>query len=121
MSIFDDVVGKVTGGATAGGGGQALVTSVLEMLSNRQGGFLGSPRHSSRTDWVTSSRPGLARAAICRFRRTKFSRSSGTNRSKRSPRRPASLLKWPVRNWQSYCQASWTNSPRAGRYRRAAI
>ena len=41
MSIFDDVVGKVTGGATAGGGRQALVTSVLEMLSNRQGGISG--------------------------------------------------------------------------------
>ena len=41
MSIFDDVVGKVTGGAVAGGGGQGLVTSVLEMLSNRQGGISG--------------------------------------------------------------------------------
>ena len=41
VSIFDDVVSTVTGDATAGGGGQGLVTSVLEMLSNRQGGISG--------------------------------------------------------------------------------
>ena len=41
MSIFDDVVSRVTGGGTAGGGGQGLVTSVLEMLSNRRGGISG--------------------------------------------------------------------------------
>lgn len=41
MNLFDDVVGKLTGGATAGGGGQGLAASVLELLSNRQGGISG--------------------------------------------------------------------------------
>lgn len=37
MNLFDDVVSKLTGGA----GGQGLVASALEMLSNRQGGISG--------------------------------------------------------------------------------
>lgn len=41
MGVFDDVVGNLTGGASPGGGGQGLVMSVLEMLSNRQGGISG--------------------------------------------------------------------------------
>lgn len=41
MNLFDDVVGKLGGGAPAGGSGQGLVASVLEMLSNRQGGISG--------------------------------------------------------------------------------
>jgi uncharacterized protein YidB (DUF937 family) len=41
MGVFDDVVGNLTGGTAAGGGGQGLVMSVLEMLNNRQGGISG--------------------------------------------------------------------------------
>ncbi|HWB95831.1 MAG TPA: YidB family protein [Bryobacteraceae bacterium] len=41
MSLFDDVIGQFTGGATSGGGGQGLVPLVLELLSNRQGGISG--------------------------------------------------------------------------------
>jgi uncharacterized protein YidB (DUF937 family) len=41
MSLFDDVVGKFTGGTAAGEGGQGLAASVLELLSNKQGGISG--------------------------------------------------------------------------------
>jgi uncharacterized protein YidB (DUF937 family) len=41
MGLFDDAVGNLTGGTTAGGGGQNLIMSVLEMLNNRQGGISG--------------------------------------------------------------------------------
>ncbi len=39
MSLFDDIAGKLTGGAGGGGGG--LVPAVMEMLSSRQGGLAG--------------------------------------------------------------------------------
>jgi uncharacterized protein YidB (DUF937 family) len=39
--LLDDVVGKLGGGAPAGESGQGLVASILEMLSNRQGGIPG--------------------------------------------------------------------------------
>lgn len=44
MGLFDEVVGKLSGagtGAGTGAGGQGMVASVLEMLSNRQGGISG--------------------------------------------------------------------------------
>lgn len=41
MNLFDDVVSKLAGGTAAGGGGQGLVASILELLSNRQGGISG--------------------------------------------------------------------------------
>lgn len=41
MKLFDDVVNKLTGGATGAGGGQGLAACVLELLSNRQGGISG--------------------------------------------------------------------------------
>lgn len=41
MNLFDDAVSKLADGATAASGGQGLVASVLEMLSNRQGGISG--------------------------------------------------------------------------------
>jgi uncharacterized protein YidB (DUF937 family) len=41
VSLFDDIAGKLSGGAPGGGGGQGLVTSIVEMLSNRQGGLSG--------------------------------------------------------------------------------
>ena len=41
MSIFDDLAGKLAGGTPVGGGGQGLITSIVEMLSSRQGGLSG--------------------------------------------------------------------------------
>ncbi len=41
MSLFDDVAGKLAGRAPGGVGGQGLVTSIVEMLSSRQGGLSG--------------------------------------------------------------------------------
>lgn len=41
MNLFGDLVSNLAGGATTGAGGQGLVASVLEMLSNRQGGIAG--------------------------------------------------------------------------------
>lgn len=41
MNLFDDVLGRLTGGGAAGGAGQGLAASVLELLSNRQGGIAG--------------------------------------------------------------------------------
>lgn len=40
MSMFDDLLGKATGGAGAAPGG-GLVTAVMELLVNRQGGISG--------------------------------------------------------------------------------
>ncbi len=39
MGIFDDLAGKLAGGTPGGEGGQGLVTSIVEMLSSRQGGL----------------------------------------------------------------------------------
>lgn len=41
MNIFGDVLSKLTGGAQASGGGQQLAASVLQLLSNQQGGISG--------------------------------------------------------------------------------
>lgn len=41
MGLFDDIAGKVMGGAGAGEGRQGIVAAILEMLSNRQGGIMG--------------------------------------------------------------------------------
>ena len=41
MSLLDDIAGKLTGGATSSGGGQALVASIIELLNNREGGLSG--------------------------------------------------------------------------------
>lgn len=41
MNLFDDVLSKLGGDAAGGGGGQRLAASVLELLSNRQGGISG--------------------------------------------------------------------------------
>jgi uncharacterized protein YidB (DUF937 family) len=41
MNPLGDVISKLAGGATAGGGRQGLAASVLELLSNRQGGISG--------------------------------------------------------------------------------
>ena len=41
MGLFDDIAGKLSGGTSGGGGGQGLVTSIVEMLSSRQGGLSG--------------------------------------------------------------------------------
>jgi uncharacterized protein YidB (DUF937 family) len=41
MSLFGDLAGKLAGGATGGGGGQALVASIIEMLNSREGGLSG--------------------------------------------------------------------------------
>jgi uncharacterized protein YidB (DUF937 family) len=41
MSLFGEVDWKLAGGDSGVGGGQALVSSIIEMLSNRQGGLSG--------------------------------------------------------------------------------
>ena len=41
MSLFDGLGEKLAGSTAGGGGEQGLVTSILEMLSNRQGGLSG--------------------------------------------------------------------------------
>ncbi len=41
MSSFDDIAGKMAGSTPGGGGGQGLVTSIVEMLGNQQGGLSG--------------------------------------------------------------------------------
>ena len=41
MSLFGDIAGKLTGGATGGGGGQELITSIVELLNSREGGLSG--------------------------------------------------------------------------------
>jgi uncharacterized protein YidB (DUF937 family) len=41
MNLFDGLGEKLAGSAGGGGGEQGLVTSILEMLSNRQGGLSG--------------------------------------------------------------------------------
>lgn len=40
MSLFGDIAGKLTGGA-AGGGGQELIASIVELLNSREGGLSG--------------------------------------------------------------------------------
>jgi len=41
MNPLDGLAGMLAGGTAGGGGEQGLVTSILEMLSNRQGGLTG--------------------------------------------------------------------------------
>ena len=54
MSLFDDVF---AGSSPGGGGGQTLVTSILELLSSRQGGLSGLAeafQHKGLGDIVSS-------------------------------------------------------------------
>jgi uncharacterized protein YidB (DUF937 family) len=41
MSLFNDVVSKLTGGATSGESGQGVGGAVLELLNNQKGGISG--------------------------------------------------------------------------------
>jgi len=57
MTLFDGLAEKLAGSTTGGGGEQGLVTSILEMLSSRQGGLsglVGAFQHSGLGDIVSS-------------------------------------------------------------------